>query len=185
MQAELQEHVAFHLTGKRSAAAPDTAADIDLRPALLARYRDLTQLRYDFPLLLVRNAAADRTCVQSLSAIIDGLAHAVAHDDDADERRRLFGRIGGHGRSWRRVRGEALGPRSWAAATIAAPRATGQSRNAGAGLSRSGSAEISQTRANFRALAQASRLSAQEKRSSTNHSQNRIVRSILANTTAR
>ena len=84
MQAELQEHVAFHLTGKRSAAAPDTAADIDLRPALLARYRDLTQLRYDFPLLLVRNAAADRTCVQSLSAIIDGLAHAVAHDDDAD-----------------------------------------------------------------------------------------------------
>ena len=53
-------------------------------PALLARYRDLTQLRYDFPLVLVRGAGADRSCVQSLSAIVDGVAHAIAHEDDTD-----------------------------------------------------------------------------------------------------
>lgn len=81
MQAELQEHVAFHLTGKRSAKGLEAVDAFDLRPALLARYRDLTHLRYDFPLVLVRGAAADRNCVQSLSAIIDEVAHAIAHDD--------------------------------------------------------------------------------------------------------
>ena len=84
MEAELQEHVAFHLTGKRTAAGLESVDDFDLRPALLARYRDLTQLRYDFPLVLVRGAGADRSCVQSLSAIVDGVAHAIAHEDDTD-----------------------------------------------------------------------------------------------------
>jgi ferredoxin len=84
MEAELQEHVAFHLTGKRPAAGLDAVDDFDLRPALLARYRSLTQLRYDFPLVLVRETAADRSCVQSLSAIFDGVAHAIAHEDDTD-----------------------------------------------------------------------------------------------------
>ena len=84
MQAELQEHVAFHLTGKRPAAGLEAVDDFDLRPALLARYRNLSELRYDFPLVLVRDAAADKSCVQSLSAIIDGVAHAIAHDDDTD-----------------------------------------------------------------------------------------------------
>lgn len=84
MEAKLQEHVAFHLTGRRSASGLEAVDELDLRPALLARYRDLSQLRYDFPLVLVRDAAADRNCVQSLSGIIDGLAHAVAGDDNAD-----------------------------------------------------------------------------------------------------
>ena len=84
MEAELKEHVAFHLTGRRPALAAAADERLELRPALLARYRDLTQLRYDFPLVLVRGAAADRSCVQSLSAIFDGLAHAVADADDSE-----------------------------------------------------------------------------------------------------
>ena len=65
MEAELQAHVAFHLTGRkprRRARLRSTAAD--LRPALFARYRDLTALRYDFPLVLLADAS-DNGYVQS------------------------------------------------------------------------------------------------------------------------
>jgi hypothetical protein len=66
MQVELQAHLAFHLTGKRSEGEFDVATGSDLRPALLAGYRDLTSLRYDFPLVLV-GGGAHLDAVQSLS----------------------------------------------------------------------------------------------------------------------
>ena len=60
MQAELQALIAFHLTGRISAGAFDAFAKSDLQPAMLAGYRDLTALRYDFPLVLVRGGGDSR-----------------------------------------------------------------------------------------------------------------------------
>jgi ferredoxin len=84
MEAGLQELVAFHLTGKRAGTGLEAIDELGLRPALFSGYRDLTQLRYDFPLVLVRSASADRNCVQSLSGIIDGVTHEIAKGDDGD-----------------------------------------------------------------------------------------------------
>ena len=70
MQSELQAHFAFHMIGKRPGGEPDTADAIDLRPALLAEYRDLSALRYDFPLVLIRNTEGQAS-VQSLSGLIE------------------------------------------------------------------------------------------------------------------
>ena len=58
MQAELQALIAFHLTGRISGGAFDALAKSDLQPAMLAGYRDLTALRYDFPLVLVRGGGS-------------------------------------------------------------------------------------------------------------------------------
>ncbi len=71
MEAGLKEHVAFYLTGKRPDGELEGVDELELRPALFANYRDLTQLRYDYPLVLVDNAPADGGIVRTLSAIID------------------------------------------------------------------------------------------------------------------
>jgi len=83
MDAELQTQVAFHLTGKRPGAGLEAVDPLDLRPALLARYRDLSRLRYDFPLVMVQDGSG-QTNVQALSGVIDGILHAIAHDDDGE-----------------------------------------------------------------------------------------------------
>jgi hypothetical protein len=87
MQVELQAHIAFHLTGRLPQGAFDEHAQSDLHPAVFAGYRDLTALRYDFPLVLMR-ADGDRQSVQSLSGLIDGALKAVAADSDGDRMRR-------------------------------------------------------------------------------------------------
>jgi len=46
------EQRAFFSTGRRHAEGVDAIDGLSLRPALLAHYRDLTRLRYDFPLVL-------------------------------------------------------------------------------------------------------------------------------------
>ncbi len=83
MHSELQAQVAFHLTGNRLDAGLEAVAGLGLHPALFAGYRDLTKLRYDFPLVLVQNAT-DRGFVQCLSAIVDGVVHEVAQGDDGE-----------------------------------------------------------------------------------------------------
>jgi ferredoxin len=83
MEVELQSQVAFHLTGRRPAAGLDAVDPLALRPALFARYRDLTTLRYDFPLVLVENGSGD-VFVQSLSGLVDGILHEVAQGDDGE-----------------------------------------------------------------------------------------------------
>src|SRR5450759_4616005 len=87
MQAELQVHIAFHLTGRKPQGEFATLASSDLHPAILAGYRDLTSLRYDFPLVLTQDS------VQSLSGLIDGALKAIAADGDADRLRQHALRI--------------------------------------------------------------------------------------------
>jgi hypothetical protein len=77
MGPELQAHIAFHLTGMRFSGDLGPLDELELYPALFARHRDLAALRYDFPLVLF-GAGADGPCVQSLSALFDGLLHEVA-----------------------------------------------------------------------------------------------------------
>jgi uncharacterized Fe-S cluster protein YjdI len=81
MDTALQAHVAFHLTGRRTGAALEPVDQAELRPALLAHYRDLTTLRYDFPLVL---ADEDEAFVESLSDVCDRVLRTVAQGDDAD-----------------------------------------------------------------------------------------------------
>jgi hypothetical protein len=87
MGPELQAHVAFHLTGKRLGAGLAALDGLDLRPGLLARYGDLTQLRYDFPLVLVASRA-DEGCIQSLSGLVNGVLQEIAPHGTEGERTR-------------------------------------------------------------------------------------------------
>ena len=71
-----QAQTVFHLTGKRSGGL----APLDvgtLRPALLAGYRDLTRLRYDYPVVLPETGSAP-DCVLSLTAIVNRLLADLA-----------------------------------------------------------------------------------------------------------
>ena len=77
MGPELQAHIAFHLTGKRMSAGLQAAGGLHLRPGLLARYGDLTRLRYDFPLVLVADRA-DQTSIQSLSTLVNKILQDIA-----------------------------------------------------------------------------------------------------------
>jgi ferredoxin len=83
MQADTQAQVAFFLTGRRPARLLDPVEGLDLRPALLAGYRDLTSLRHDYPVVLAAtNGGA--TSVLPLSALMDeALAKAAIGDDAA------------------------------------------------------------------------------------------------------
>ena len=81
MNAQLRELVTFHMTGSR-ASLPELGAS-DLRPALIAGYRNLAELRYDFPLVLV-----DDGSVRSLTRVINDLLASVAPQGIAGEKRR-------------------------------------------------------------------------------------------------
>jgi hypothetical protein len=87
MHAEQQAQLAFHLTGKRPREGLDAIDALKLQPALFARYRDLTRLRYDFPVVLVP-AAEDGAFAQSLTAIVDRLLAETAPAGSENERLR-------------------------------------------------------------------------------------------------
>jgi hypothetical protein len=74
MHSELRAQAAFRLTGLRAEglAPPDARA---LRPALMARLRDLATLRYDFPVLLLANPQGD-TFARPLREVFDELLAA-------------------------------------------------------------------------------------------------------------
>jgi len=76
MQPELRANLAFHLAGERTHGVTEAIDDRGLRPALLARHRDLTALRYDYPLVLVVDEP--ERCVRSLSTLVDGLLREIA-----------------------------------------------------------------------------------------------------------
>src|SRR5450830_634288 len=87
MEADTQAHVAFFLTGRRQSEHLDAVDGLDLRPALFAGYRELTQLRYDFPLVLVEGRADDQFA-QSLSGLIDRALASIAPGGDSERIRK-------------------------------------------------------------------------------------------------
>ena len=87
MEAELQAQIAFHLTGRSPANKLDSLSELGLRPALFAGYRDLTKLRYDFPLVL-SEGGTDQSSVQSLSAVFDRLLNEIAQGVDGERLRK-------------------------------------------------------------------------------------------------
>src|SRR3974390_1341916 len=86
MQAERKAHIAFHLRGRAPEGEAAAVAENELRPAILAEYRDLTALRYDFPLLLTVDGR-----MQSLSGLFDAALRDIALSGDRD-------RVGKHAR---------------------------------------------------------------------------------------
>ncbi len=87
MEADTQAHVAFFLTGRRPGEYLDAVEGLNLRPALFAGYRELTQLRYDFPLVLVADRA-DHQFVQSLSGLVDAALATAAKGTDGERIRK-------------------------------------------------------------------------------------------------
>ena len=76
MAAKFQDQTVFHMTGKRSGDGL-AALQAEFRPALLAAYRDLTRLRYDYPVVLLeRDAGTDY--VKSLSSVVGELIADIA-----------------------------------------------------------------------------------------------------------
>ena len=72
-----QDQLLFHTTGQLSGAGLTPVEGTGLRPALLAPYRDLARLRYDFPLVLI-DEPGDDGCAVPLSAVVSRLAGDLA-----------------------------------------------------------------------------------------------------------
>lgn len=87
MNADHQAQLAFHLTGKIPGEGLDAIERLKLRPALFARYRDLSRLRYDYPVVLMRGAQ-DAPFAQSLTSIVDRLLDEIAPPATENERLR-------------------------------------------------------------------------------------------------
>ncbi len=106
MDSSLSALTSFHLTGERPAGGLGDLAQADLRPALFGTYRDLSKLRYDFPLVLVNGDAGDGF-VRSLSDIVDGILQDIAPPGIAGERlRQHMLKLEGAARTLAAVNGE-------------------------------------------------------------------------------
>lgn len=81
MSTDVRDPLAFHLTGRRAGGLRSVGSD--LRPALFARYHDLSALRYDFPVVLVAEGGEPGE-VRSLASVVDELRRALAGTPDAD-----------------------------------------------------------------------------------------------------
>jgi ferredoxin len=81
MDDKFQQHISFYLTGRKGPGLE--SMDARYRPALFARYKDLTALRYDFPLVLNDQSPPDRA-VLSLSRLVDDAITALADDPNRD-----------------------------------------------------------------------------------------------------
>jgi ferredoxin len=77
MAARHHEQRLFFSTGARQGEGVDAIDGLGLRPALLARYRDLTRLRYDFPVVLV-DRGPDAGTLRSLSSVVDEVLQELA-----------------------------------------------------------------------------------------------------------
>lgn len=87
MEADTQAQVAFFLTGRRPGEYLDAVDELDLRPALFAGLRDLTPLRYDFPLVF-EDKGSEPAGVESLSGLFDRTLETVARGADAERIRK-------------------------------------------------------------------------------------------------
>jgi hypothetical protein len=82
-----REQALFHLTGRHREAGAAAIDGLGLRPALFARFHDLTRLRYDFPLVL-NGQGGEKDCLRSLSDIVDDLLYGLDAEGAAGERLR-------------------------------------------------------------------------------------------------
>lgn len=78
-----QNRASFYLTGHQMATGFADLEGLGLRSAHFAAYRQLHEIRYDFPLVLADGRDAGDT-LRSLSALVDDLLAKVAVGDDAD-----------------------------------------------------------------------------------------------------
>lgn len=78
-----QDRASFYLTGRRMDTRLGNVEGLGLRSAQFAAYRDLHELRYDFPLILVDGDDV-RGTLRSLSGLVDDLLETVAVEEDAD-----------------------------------------------------------------------------------------------------
>lgn len=86
MEKTLYELRTFHLTGKKIEGDLTDLSGLDLVPALLSRYPDLTQLRYDYPLVLVEGGG--ECFVKSLSAVTNAILQEIVPEGIEGERAR-------------------------------------------------------------------------------------------------
>ncbi len=75
MEVSLRQLVRFHHTGQKANGKWDVEAEF--QPALLAPYRDLSALRYDYPIVLTQDDTG-QTCTHTLSGIIDSVLQEIA-----------------------------------------------------------------------------------------------------------
>jgi hypothetical protein len=87
MEADLQTHRAFYLTGKKLSAQLDAVDGLGLRPALFSSYRDLSTLRYDYPLVLADGG------IDALSAIVDRVLAKIARGETGERIRKHLLRL--------------------------------------------------------------------------------------------
>ncbi|MBM3391442.1 MAG: hypothetical protein FJY34_05630 [Betaproteobacteria bacterium] len=87
MESDLQTHVTFYLTGKRHGGQLGPIDGMALRPALLAGYRDLTRLRYDYPVVLCAQDG-DGASVRPLSGLVDAALGQAGGGQDGERVRR-------------------------------------------------------------------------------------------------
>jgi hypothetical protein len=85
--ADLLELAAYRPASEKSGPDPEGIGEQALTPALLNRYRDLTSLRYNFPVILA-GPEAEAGQVRSLTGIIDGILQEIAPRGPAGERLR-------------------------------------------------------------------------------------------------
>jgi ferredoxin len=76
MNMPSEAQVTFFLTGRRAARELEPLDAMRLRPAALAAYRDLTRLRYDFPLVLVEDPG-DGAAFASLTSLVEAVLAAA------------------------------------------------------------------------------------------------------------
>jgi len=77
MATRHHEQRLFVATGTRHGEGVDAIDGLGLWPAVFARYRDLTRLRYDFPLVLVDHGPGAGT-LRSLSSVVDEVLQEIA-----------------------------------------------------------------------------------------------------------
>lgn len=87
MSVEMQEMIHFHLTGKRGGSNDAAVPGTNACPALLVPYRDLSKLRYDFPLILL-NDEDSQAFVDTLTGVINKLLRDIAPQGNAGEQLR-------------------------------------------------------------------------------------------------
>ncbi len=76
MAAKFQDQLVFHMTGRRAGEGLSALDSGEMRPALLAGYRDLTRLRHDYPVVLLENSPDG--CVASLSLLVNKVLETLA-----------------------------------------------------------------------------------------------------------